>query len=213
MNILFDFDGTLADTREGIIRTVQGTLGRMALPQADPAAVAKTIGLPLADCFRQAAAVPEARVEEACRLYRDIFPELALCHIAIFPGVLPTLDALRRRGIAMGIVSSRHRFSLDPLVRQLGIEASIPLSHVYGEDLGLRPKPAPDLALKALADLRLDAADTLVVGDTTFDLLMGSSAGCLTCGVTYGNQGRQQLLTARPNWLIDSFSELLAIVP
>ena len=77
-NILFDFDGTLADTREGIVRTVQGTLGRMGLPEADPVAIAKTIGLPLTECFRIATAAPDSQVEEAAAIYRDIFFSLIL---------------------------------------------------------------------------------------------------------------------------------------
>ena len=208
-NILFDFDGTLADTREGIIRTVQGTLQRMDLPQADPAAIARTIGLPLTECFRIATAVPDNQVEEAAAIYRDIFPSLALDHITLFPGVLETLARLHGNGTTMAVVSSRHHMSLDPLMTNLGIVHYIPLNHAYGEDETLQPKPAPDLALKAMADLGIKAGQTLVVGDTIYDLQMGAAAGCHTCGVTYGNQSRQQLLAAHPDHLIDTFPALL----
>ncbi len=196
-NILFDFDGTLADTREGIIRTVQGTLQHMSLPTADPDAVAKTIGLPLTECFRTATAVPDSRVDEAAAIYRDIFPSLALDHITLWT--------------VMAIVSSRHHMSLDPLMTSLGVADYIPLCHAYGEDENLHPKPAPDLALKALSALGIKADQTLVVGDTVYDLLMGKAAGCHTCGVTYGNQSRQQLLTAQPTHLIDRFADLLGL--
>ena len=207
-NILFDFDGTLADTREGIVRTVQGTLQRMGYPAADPAAIAATIGLPLTDCFRRATTVPEARVEEAAAIYRDIFPLLALEHITLFPNVLETLAKLQQCGTQMFIATSRHHVSLDPLIRQLGIEPYIPIVRAYGEDPLLRPKPAPDLTLKILRDNSLDPAESLVVGDTIYDLLMGAAAGCHTCGVTYGNQRREQLATVRPDRIIDSFDQL-----
>ena len=210
-NFLFDFDGTLADTSQGIIRTVQGTLSRMALPAADPAAIVKTIGLPLPDCFRLATATPEARIQESTDIYREIFPALALEHITLFPQVLETLALLHGRGIRMAIVSSRHHMSLDPLVKQLGIIRHSPLGQVFGEDEALLPKPAPDLTLKVLDEMHLDAADTLVVGDTIYDLQMGSSAGCHTCGVTYGNQSREQLLTASPDHLINHFAQLAAL--
>ena len=208
-HILFDFDGTLADTREGIIRTVQGTLQRMNLPESDPAAIVKTIGLPLTECFRIATAVPDNHVEEAAAIYRDIFPSLALDHITLFPGVLETLAALHNSGTTMAVVSSRHHMSLDPLMTRLGITPYIPLSRAFGEDEALRPKPAPDLAMKALADLGIKAGQTLVVGDTIYDLQMGAAAGCHTCGVTYGNQSRQQLLAAHPDHIIDTFPALL----
>lgn len=210
-NFLFDFDGTLADTSQGIIRTVQGTLSRMSLPAADPADIVKTIGLPLPDCFRRATATPEARILEATDIYREIFPALALQHITLFPQVLETLELLHGRGHCMAIVSSRHHMSLDPLVERLGIIRHIPLSQVFGEDEALHPKPAPDLALKVLNEMHLVADDTLVVGDTIYDLQMGASAGCHTCGVTYGNQSREQLLTASPNHLIDHFAQLASL--
>ena len=210
-NILFDFDGTLADTHEGIIRTVQATLRQMGLPEAEPAAIAATIGLPLTECFRLAASVPEGRVDEAAAIYRDIFPSLALDHITLFPGVLKTLGHLLALGTDMAIVSSRHHMSLDPLMTSLGVADYIPLSHAFGEDENLHPKPAPDLAAKALSALGMEAGQTLVVGDTVYDLLMGNAAGCHTCGVTYGNQSRGQILTAHPTHLIDHFADLLGL--
>ena len=181
----------------------------MGLPEADPVAIAKTIGLPLTECFRIATAAPDNQVEEAAAIYRDIFPSLALDHITLFPGVLDTLAKLHRLGITMAIVSSRHHMSLDPLMTSLGITRYIPLDHAYGEDETLRPKPAPDLALKAMDSLGIEGSQTLVVGDTIYDLQMGAAAGCRTCGVTYGNQSRQQLLAANPDHLIDTFPALL----
>ena len=76
----------------------------------------------------------------------------------------------------------------------------------------LAPKPAPDMVLTLLARMGQPAEGALVVGDTVYDLLMGSGAGCRTCGVTYGNQKETQLRTASPDHLIGSFAELLKIV-
>ena len=211
-NILFDFDGTLADTRQGIICTVQGTLLRMGLPSANPSDIAKTIGLPLTECFRLATPTPPERLDEAAQIYRDIFPSLALDHISLFPGILQTLSELKNRGIVMAIVSSRHHMSLDPLAEQLGVLQYIPRTRLYGEDESLAPKPAPDIAFKILSDLNLNPAQTLVVGDTIYDLQMGSAAGCHTCGVTYGNQSRQKLLSVNPDHLIDTFPDLVALL-
>ncbi len=210
-NILFDFDGTLADTREGIILTVLATLKEMGLPAARPDDVAATIGLPLTECFRQATEAPEDRIEEAAAVYRRLFPEVATEHIALFDSVEKTLGRLAEEGVRMAVASSRHRISLDPLTERLGITQFIAPSRVYGEDSRLRPKPAPDLALKIMADLGLAAAETLVVGDTVYDLQMGADAGCRTCGVTYGNQSRAQLAAAAPDHLIDRLAELLTL--
>ena len=58
----------------------------------------------------------------------------------------------------------------------------------------------------------MSAEDALVVGDATYDLLMGKGAGCRVCGVTWGNQSREKLMTASPDYIIDSIEELLDMV-
>ena len=70
------------------------------------------------------------------------------------------------------------------------------------------PKPAPDLALLLLERLDARPEESLVVGDTIFDLQMGRAAGCRTCGVTWGNQDRPTLQTASPDWILDDIRDL-----
>lgn len=212
---LFDFDGTLADTNEGIIATVQATLKDIGLPSADASDIQFTIGLPLETCFRQACNVPENLVEQACSHYRDIFWDVASSTIHLFPNVQCSLETLHEQGIPMAIVSSRHNCSLNPLVQQLGIEKFFDV--ILGEDPAIRPKPAPDMALKAIKMLNEKCSesylilpkDTLVIGDTKYDILMGKNAGCKAFGVSYGNQDISQLVLAGADSVIDSIADLL----
>lgn len=75
-----------------------------------------------------------------------------------------------------------------------------------------RPKPAPDMVLYLLGELKADADRTLVVGDTTYDLDMGKSAGCRCCGVSYGNHSRERLMESASDYIIDCFKELEGIL-
>lgn len=208
---LFDFDGTLADTNKGIIATFLATLQDLHLPSTTPAAIQATIGLPLEECFRIAAHVPDEKIALAASHYRDIFMDIALSSISLFPNVLETLQALHHQGNPMAIVSSRHPSSLLPLVAHLDLQ---PCFHcICGEDPSIRPKPAPDLALKALRELSLiypiTPSNAIVVGDTQYDILMGNQAGCQTCAVVYGNQGPDQLLTANPTFILNNLGNIL----
>lgn len=209
-NILFDFDGTIADTNKGIVLTVQETLRQMSLPIPDSSEISKIIGLPLDDCFRIAAKVDGSRVKEASNLYRSIFMDIALEKITLFEGVLETLQKLKDEGVFMAIASSRNLVSLLPLAKYFGIDKFI--DYIYGEDDCLNPKPAPDLALKIMKEHNLRSHDTLVVGDTIYDLMMGLSAGCEVCGVTFGNHSKEKLLTANPTHIVDRFPEILSIL-
>ena len=79
-------------------------------------------------------------------------------------------------------------------------------------DTVVRHKPAPDPALSVLAQTGGLAAESVVIGDTVFDIQMGQAAGCRTCGVTWGNQDRAQLQTAAPDWILDRIEELPGIL-
>ena len=207
--LIFDFDGTLADTQRGILATAQEVLRRMGRPAADERALAATIGLPLRENFTRGAGLPDADADRAVTLYREVFEVIAVPTITCFPGVSEALSALAARGVPMAVASSRGQRSLEGLMRHLQLDRYIPLSRVYGEGKAARPKPAPDLVLLILKDLGVRPEETMVVGDTTFDLEMGRNAGCLTCGVTYGNQNAGQLSGASPTRIIDDLRELL----
>ena len=207
--IIFDFDGTLADTQRGIIATAQEVLRRMGREPADEAALAATIGLPLIQNFTRGAGLSEEEARSAVDIYREIFMKVAVPVIDVFPGVEETLAALAERGIPMAVASSRGQNSLEMLMHHTGLDRFIPLSMVFGVETAARPKPAPDLVYVILGRLGARPEDTLVIGDTTFDIEMGRAAGCHTCGVSYGNQTADQLAAARPDYLRDDLRKLL----
>ena len=206
--LVFDFDGTLADTTEGILKTTEATLERMGLPAADPALVQQAIGLPLQGSLR-AAGVPEERIAEGVDTYHELFYELAPRHISIYPGVKEGLGMLAAQGVRMGIATSRSEHSLVTLLSEHGI-----LHHF--EVLGTvqcveRPKPAPDLVQWVLERFGAAPEEAMVIGDTTYDIAMGAAAGCRTCAVSYGNHPVERLLTANPDHIVSSITEIAAL--
>lgn len=207
--IIFDFDGTLADTQRGIVATAQEVLRQMGLPPADEAALAATIGLPLRENFTRGAGLGDEEADRAVEIYRSIFDEVAVPVIQLFPGIDETLRTLAGRGIPMAVGSSRGQRSLEMLMERTGLAQYIPVSMVFGVESAARPKPAPDLVYVILGKLGTRPEETLVVGDTTFDIEMGRAAGCRTCGVSYGNQSADQLATAAPDYIIDDLRKLL----
>ena len=207
--IIFDFDGTLADTQRGIIATAQEVLRRMGREPADERALAATIGLPLRENFTRGAGLSEEEAGRAVAIYREIFETFAIPAITVFPGVEEVLAALSARGVPMAVASSRGQHSLEGLMHHLGLDRYIPLTLVFGVETAARPKPAPDILYVILGKLGVKPEEALVVGDTTFDIEMGRAAGCYTCGVSYGNQSAGQLAGASPNYLLDDLRKLL----
>ena len=210
--IILDFDGTLADTRELIVRTNQEVQRQMHYPVLAEAQIVSTIGLPLKEgILAMFPELPQEEIPAWVVTYRAVFDQLKNQIIpGVFPHVRETLAALVEAGCRCTVASSRGTASLTDFLRDMGLAPCI--SYVLGADDVKRAKPHPEPVLKTLKDLSIDAADALVVGDMPVDIQMGLGAGAHTCGVTYGNSNRPALLAAGAHAVIDDFAELLRIV-
>ena len=209
--IIFDFDGTLGDTRRNIVTTMQMAIKEMQLPSRTEAECASTIGLPLAGCFRTLFPdIQDELIPRCAETYRRIFNEnLQKITPEAFPGVVKTLKALKSQGFTLTIASSRSRNSLTELTRDMGIADHI--SYLIGADDVKEAKPQPEPVLKTLAAMQFAASETLVVGDMAVDVLMGANARTKTCGVTWGNGTREDLKEAGADFIIDRMEELIEI--
>lgn len=209
-NILFDFDGTLADTAPGILTAEAETFRRMGLEVPSEERMRFGIGLPLGESLRQAVDLPADRIEEAMAIYRSLFSVYELGLTRIFPEVPETLEELRKRGLRMAIATSRGANSLGAILSRFDIGHYFETMTTATDNLPA--KPAPDMVLALLERMDIAAEDTLVVGDTVYDIGMGANASCRTCAVTYGNHSRARLLESHPTFIIERFSQLLDIL-
>jgi phosphoglycolate phosphatase len=209
--IIFDFDGTLGDTRRNIVTTMQMTIKEMQLPSRTETECASTIGLPLAECFRTLFPdILDEIIPRCAETYRRFFNEnLQKITPTAFPGVVDTLSVLHQKGFVLTIASSRSRKSLTELTRDMGIADYI--SYLIGADDVKEAKPKPEPVLKTLAAMQFAASETLVVGDMSVDILMGANAGTKTCGVTWGNGSREELKEAGADYIIDRMEELIEV--
>ena len=209
--IIFDFDGTLGDTRRNIVTTMQMTIEELHLPNRSEKECAATIGLPLAECFKTLFPdIQEELIPRCAETYRRFFNEnLKTIQPEAFPGVVETLSVLHQIGFTLTIASSRSRNSLMELTRNMGISDYI--SYILGADDVKEAKPKPEPVLKTLANMHFDAEETLVVGDMAVDIQMGANAGAKTCGVTWGNGTRDELEEAGATFIIDRIEDLMQL--
>lgn len=209
--IIFDFDGTLGDTRQTIVTTMQTTIKELQLPERSDEECTATIGLPLEGCFK--AMFPDLypdQILQCAATYRRIFlGNLQNIKPRTFPNVIETIAALKEQGFILTIASSRFHASLVELTNNLGIAEYI--TYLIGADDVKKAKPDPEPVLNILTATNIEASETLVVGDMAVDILMGANAGTLTCGVTWGNGTRKELHDAGADYIIDSMNELLTI--
>ncbi len=207
--VIFDFDGTLADTRQIIVSTMQQTMRELSLPVADEEMCAATIGLPLKGCFRKIfSQLSDNDIDKCAETYRRIFfsnvqnlvPEL-------FPHVRETMEMLHAKGVRMAIATSRSSGSLHHFIDKMQIGNFIEM--VVAADEVTRHKPDPESVNIILSALGVPASAAVVVGDMPVDIAMGRAAGAHTCAVTYGNATSEELSAAGAELLIEDMAELM----
>ena len=204
--ILFDCDGTLVNSAPGIVKTMEQVFIKMNIPVPTEEAMRATIGLPLRLALKELGHLDDKSADDATELYRSLFPIYEVEYVTVFPEVKETLMALKEKGLRMAIVTSRDTTSLRLIADRRDMTPFFE-TYVTGAD-GFPPKPAPDMVLALLKRMNLKEDEVLVVGDTTFDIDMGNSAGCKTVAVTYGNHSQERLMTSHPTFVIEHFSKL-----
>lgn len=208
-HIIFDFDGTIADTSRIILATMQATMRERGLRLAPPEEIKRVIGLPLKDCFSCIyPGMSEMESLECASTYCDIFDaNKSSLTPTLFPHVAETLAKLNQHGITMSVASSRGYGSLIELLEMLKVRQHFAM--IVGVDNVNKAKPDPEAVLYTLKTMNVNPNEALMVGDMPVDIAMGQNAAVKTCAVTWGNSPREDLEKSHPNYIIDDFSQLL----
>ena len=210
--IIFDFDGTLADSREGIVATVNHALETTGRAAADAEAIFRLVGLPLDEVFARLFADLglEGDPAPAVQAYRSGWVEVGHARITLFPGIAELLAELRSRGQAMALATGKSLKGVERSVKHFGLEDYF--SAVATTDTVARGKPFPDMVEKILAELSVTPERALMVGDTTYDLDMAHAAGAHSLAVSYGGHSRAELERASPRFVAETPEELAALL-
>lgn len=203
--VVFDWDGTLADSTVIIASAIQRACGDLGLPVPDERAARHVIGLGLVDALRHVApTLPEARYPELALRYRDHYlardPEIPL-----FDGVAELLRDLRDAGYMLGIATGKSRRGLDRALEQQGLRHVF--HHTRCADEG-RPKPDPDMLHCLMDRARVTPAQTLMIGDTSHDVALARNAGAGVLAVSYGAHALDDLRLFEHVPIVHSLAEL-----
>lgn len=203
--VLFDFDGTLADSYAAITASVNHVRAAHGLPAMSVDEVRRHVGRGLPYLLEHC--VPGMDLEADTRRYREHHPSVLESGTVLLPGAADTLRELHGRGLALAICSNKPKPFTQTLVEILGIAPY--LTAVFGPQDVPRPKPAPDMLTHAIHTLGVAADDALYVGDMTVDIETARAAGIRVWVVPTGSDSRAALEAARPDRIINSISELL----
>lgn len=204
--IVFDWDGTLIDSATRIVDTVNAALGDLDEPRVATARVRDAIGLGLREVIAQL--LPdrdESLHNRFIECYRRRFAATQATPDALFPAVRETLGQLRNADYTLAIATGKSRAGLERELVATGLQGYF--HSIRGAD-ETRSKPHPQMLLELMEECGYDAVETLMVGDTVYDLAMAREAGVQAAAVTYGVHARERLRAFAPLALLDSLSEL-----
>lgn len=205
--ILFDLDGTIADTNTLIYESFRHTFQAHDILRVTDDEIYSFFGEPLLQSMQRYAPEQAEELVETYRVYNASIHDDMIRH---FPGVRDTLIALREMGLELGIVTSKKGEVARRSINALDLTDFFRII-ITPEDTP-RHKPEPDPVLHAVRLLGLEPGQCMMVGDSPYDLLAGRAAGALTCGVEYTRLDLNILKQTNPDYMISEVEELLPIV-
>lgn len=209
---LFDFDGTLADSTGAIVEMFVSSFAQVGLDSPPIEKIRATIGLPLAQSVavlfpdlgkEQVAGAVEAYLAEYEARHRPGKPIIA----PLFEGAAKSIAEMEK-SMVLGIATGKSRRGLNQSLASLGIERRFVVTKTADDGPA---KPNPAIALEAMAETGVDPSNTVVIGDTVYDMEMAKSAGAAAIGVSWGMHPEHELRRAGADRLITSFQELPAL--
>ncbi|QHI98053.1 HAD-IA family hydrolase [Xylophilus rhododendri] len=205
--VVFDWDGTLYDSTGIIVRCIQAAVRDVGGTVPDDRAAAYVIGMSLNQALAHAAPdVPPERYPQLGERYKHHYRK----HhddLSLFDGVLPMLDALRKRGHLLAVATGKSRRGLDEALDSVELRGVFDGSRTADETAG---KPDPLMLKELSADLDVPQDRILMIGDTTHDLLMARNAGCASIGVSYGAHTPEAFGELGPLHVAHSVADLAA---
>ena len=199
--LVFDWDGTLSDSAALIVRSIQRSAEDLSLPVPTDAQASYIIGLGLIDAMKHLfPGLAEGFYPKVADRYR-VHWMVGYRDVVLFPGVEAGLRQLKERGYQLAVATGKSRKGLDTALEQTGLASLFDRSRCADEGM---PKPHPDMLFYLLDAFGTDAADALMIGDTTHDLDMASAAGVDGLAVCYGAHPAEQLSTSQKVHCIDT---------
>ena len=203
--IAFDWDGTLFDSTQIIVRSIQLAVADVGGTVPSNEAASYVIGLGLMQALAHAAPdVPQARYPELGKRYRYHY-SVHQNDITLFEGVVPLLNDLKERGHLLAVATGKSRLGLDEALQAVELKGCFDSSRTADETAG---KPHPRMLHELMSEFGVKPERTLMIGDTTHDLQMALNAGCASVGVSYGAHEPSAFEPLKPRVVAHSVQEL-----
>jgi phosphoglycolate phosphatase len=204
--LVFDWDGTLADSEQFIVNAMQAAIEQLDLDMRTRDEIRNIIGLGLMEAadvlFPGLNQIEHERLADS---YRKHYSSSAKGKTALFPDVIDTLYKLKEQDYKLAIATGKSRKGLDNSLQDTGIRSFFHTTRCADETFS---KPHPRMLMEIMDQLLIEPENTLMIGDSEYDLLMAKNTSVAPVAVSYGTQTRERLLEHKPLTCLDNLNEL-----
>ncbi|HFH9947553.1 TPA: HAD family hydrolase [Streptococcus suis] len=208
--ILFDLDGTLTDSGQGILHSVAYALDQMGIDEPDLANLQRFIGPPLYESFSRFYQLNPADTQAAVDAFRVYFKDKGMFENQLYDGILPLLESLKQAGKTLAIATSKPEVFAKQILEYFDIAHYFDV--IAGASLDSSRISKTDVISYALTQLDYDPQITIMVGDREHDIEGAQANQLASIGVLYGYGNRQELEEAGARWIIETVPDLQKIL-
>lgn len=209
--VLFDFDGTIVDSEEGICKSVLYALNKAGIAETDMQRLKYFIGPPLFDSFKELYGVSDEAAQALIEYYREYYAPTGHLLCSVYEGIPSLLKRLRASGCRTAVASAKPEDFVIKICREKGIDDCFDCmaGNTYDNN---SPDKIPILQ-RAMESCRVtEPSKVAMVGDRRFDIEAARALGVYAVGVSFGFGSRQELIAAGANAVADNSSELCDIL-
>lgn len=205
--ILFDLDGTLTDSAEGVIRSVQYMQEKMNLPKWADADLRFIVGPPLMTSFVEELQMTNDQAEQALLFFRERYASVGLFENKLFDGVVEMLEALKAKGKRLAVATSKKEESAIRILAHFGVSEYFEV--IGGDDREVGRDTKAKVIDYVLETMQAELADVIMVGDRKFDVEGAHSIGIPCIGVLYGYGDRAEFEAYNTDYIVETPNDIV----
>ena len=209
--VLFDLDGTLTESGQGIVNSVVYALEKMGIKENDKAKLEKFVGPPLLDSFMKYYDFTEEEAKQAIIFYREYFTEEGIYEAPLYEGIETTLKYLKDSGKTLYVATSKPEVYARRILQHLQVENYF--ADIVGSNLD-GTKVNKDEIISFLLEKNgiTDKSKVLMVGDREHDIFGAKKVGVDSVGVLYGYGDYQELESAGATYIVEKMDDIVQMV-
>lgn len=208
--LLFDLDGTLTDSKEGILNAVVYALSKFGIEEKDRTRLMTFIGPPFYDNVIEQYGLSPDDAEIAVKYFREYYAQNGMYENTVYEGITDMLDALKKDGKTLILATSKPEAFACRILEHFSLDRYF--DKVFGATLDGSRRKKTDVIAYALMDLGIAANDAVMIGDRKYDVEGGHNCGLLSVGVLYGYGDREEMVAAEADMIAADVDELKKIL-